>query len=98
MDEAGDTEIEAVEEKVIGAESGTAVVIEDKLDDRDLPASLQKEGQEFDQEKKHNNLPPSLQEQLERLSCLDPLAVVQSHLVLVECCDSLKILKTFEKY
>ena len=88
MDEAGDTEIEAVEEKAIDAES---VVIEDKLDGRDLPASLQKEGQEFDQEKKHNNLPPSLQEQLERLSCLDPLAVVQSHLVPVECCDPLKI-------
>ena len=88
MDEAGDTEIEAVEEKVIDAES---VVIEDKLDGRNLPASLQKEGQEFDQEKKHNNLPPSLQEQLERLSCLDPLAVVQSHLVPVGCCDLLKI-------
>ena len=91
MDEAGDTEIEAVEEKVIDAESGTAVVIEDKLDDRDLPASLQKEGQEHDQEQKHHDLPPSLQEQLERLACLDPLAVVQSHLVPVECCDLLKI-------
>ena len=80
MDEAGDTEIEAVEEKVIDAES---VVIEDKLDGRDLPASLQKEGQEHDQEQKHNNLPPSLREQLERLACLDPLAVVQAHLALV---------------
>ena len=80
MDEAGDTEIEAVEEKVIDAES---VVIEDKLDGRDLPASLQKEGQEHDQEQKHHDLPPSLQEQLERLACLDPLAVVQSHLALV---------------
>ena len=95
MDEAGDTEIEAVEEKAIDAES---VVIEDKLDGRDLPASLQKEGQEHDQEKKHHDLPLSLQEQLERLACPDPLAVVQSHLVLVQCCDSLKILKTFEKY
>ena len=87
MDEAGDTEIEAVEEKVIDAES---VVIEDKLDGRDLPASLQKEGQEHDQEQKHHDLPPSLQEQLERLACLDPLAVVQSHLVLANVVKSLE--------
>ena len=87
MDEAGDTEIEAVEEKVIDAES---VVIEDKLDGRDLPASLQKEGQEHDKEQKHHDLPPSLQEQLERLACLDPLAVVQSHLVLAN------VVKSFE--
>ena len=87
MDEAGDTEIEAVEEKVIDAES---VVIEDKLDGRDLPASPQKEGQEHDQEQKHHDLPPSLQEQLERLACLDPLAVVQSHLVLANVVKSLE--------
>ena len=55
MDEAGDTEIEAVEEKAIDAASA---VIEDKLDGRDLPASRQKEGQEHDQEQKHHDLPP----------------------------------------